>query len=287
MKTKIAIFGGKGMLGSDMAAKLTANSEFIIKSFDLPDFDVTNKSDVQFALSDADILINCAAYTDVDKAEEEQEKAFAVNADALSIIGEVAFQRSIYVVHISTDFVFDGTLNRPYKEEDTPNPLNVYGASKLEGEKNLSASKCRYSIVRVEWSYGIYGNNFIKKILSRASDGSHPIKVVSDQIGSPTWTADMADAILCLIKEKPQDALFHFANRGFASRFEVARFVFEKLGKKEMVLPCMSSEFPVKAKRPLNSCFDTGKIQKLLPYKIPHWQTALDKFMGMLFKCES
>jgi dTDP-4-dehydrorhamnose reductase len=278
-KKKVAVLGGKGMLGRDLVGKLAERSSFEVGAFDLPDFDITKESDVEEVVAASELVINCAAYTDVDRAEEEPEKAFAVNASAVGIIGKIASRHRVYVLHVSTDFIFDGSSDKPYKEDDMPNPLNVYGASKLLGEKNLIGSGCSYCIMRVEWSYGSGGKNFIKKIIEKSSLLNQPIKVVSDQVGSPTWTSDMADAILCLIQNKPLNAVFHFAADGFASRFDVAQFILNKLHISNMVLPCKSSDFPVKARRPLNSCFNTTKIQSLLPYKIPHWQTSLDKFL--------
>ncbi len=279
MKTKVAVLGGKGMLGSDLMAKLEASNKFEALCFDLPEFDITKADDIEKIIANTDIVINCAAYTNVDKAEDEPELAFAINTNALSLLGASALKHNVYVIHISTDFVFDGKLNRPYTEDDEPNPLNVYGKSKLAGELRLAESGCKHCIMRVEWSYGLNGTNFITKIIERAISINQPIRVVSDQIGSPTWTSDMAKAILFLLNERPQNAIFHFAAKGFASRFDVAKFVFEQMDKPEKVIPCSSSEFPQKAMRPLNSCFNTAKIQSILPYPIPDWKDSLDAFL--------
>jgi dTDP-4-dehydrorhamnose reductase len=205
--------------------------------------------------------------------------AMQVNAEAVGLLGKFARRENIHVIHISTDFVFDGKSNRPYLETDKPNPINVYGVSKLKGEELLAQSGCRYAIMRVQWSYGKNGVNFISKILERARKGG-VLKVVDDQTGSPTWTCDMARVICCLLHSQA-GGLYHFADAGYASRFEVARFVVQKLGLSNALIPCSSSDFPVKARRPANSSFNTGKIQGVLDHKIRSWQDALSAYLAV------
>lgn len=276
MSETVVILGGRGMLGSDLAAHLAAGGD-TVRALDLPECDITQAAHVEQALEAAAVVVNCAAYTNVDKAEEQPALARAVNAEAVGRLGDAARRRGTYVVHISTDFVFDGAGERPYTEADSPRPLNVYGASKWEGEQALNASGCAAAILRVEWSYGRHGVHFIAKVLERARTGAE-LTIVDDQIGAPTWTADMARAIHCLIRGRCR-GLYHFANAGYASRFEVARFVVGVRGWANRVVPCASEAFPVKAVRPKNSRFDTAKIQAVLDHAIRPWDRALAEYL--------
>ena len=276
MKETIAITGGRGMLGSDLVPCLE-KAGYQVRALDLPEFDLTNPDHIESKLAGADIVVNCAAFTNVDKAEEMPQTAMRVNADAAGLLGAWAGKHNAYVIHISTDFVFNGCSDRPYLETDQPNPVSIYGSSKLEGEKKILRSKCAAAIMRVQWSYGKHGNNFIAKFLERANGGKE-LKVVNDQVGAPTWTADMAGAICCLLRARPT-GVFHFANSGYATRFETALFIVRKLGLSNPIIPCSSSEYPLRAMRPKNSRFCTDKIHKLLDYKIRSWEEALDGFL--------
>lgn len=276
MKDKIVVTGGHGMLGSDLVPCLEKAGYQVI-ALDLPEFDLTKAEHIEKKFAGADAVVNCAAFTNVDKAEESPETAMKINGEAVGLLGEWAEKHNVFVVHISTDFVFDGFADRPYLETDKPNPLNVYGASKLKGEELLRQSGCCHAIMRVQWSYGKHGNNFIAKLLECAPFGKE-LKVVADQAGAPTWTCDMAEAICCLVKRQ-SEGVFHFANTGYATRFDVAAFVMRKLGLKNRIIPCLSSEFPAKAQRPKNSRFCTDKIQEALGYKIRSWEEALGCFL--------
>ena len=272
----VCVLGGRGMLGTDLARLLRSRGYRVIAR-DLPECDITREQHLEKALSDAGVVVNCAAFTDVAGAEDARETAMSVNAAAVGALGRMAAERGIFVVHISTDYVFDGSSDRPYVETDPPRPLNVSGDSKLKGEKALESSGCRCAIMRVQWSYGRAGTNFIVKLLKRARDGGD-LKVVDDQVGAPTWTKDMARAVECLVRGR-QTGLFHFANDGFASRFEVASFVLRELNLPNRLDPCSSSEFPTKAVRPLNSRLDTSRIRAALDHPIRHWQDALREFL--------
>ena len=276
---KVAILGGKGMLGTDV---VRACKRHDIKTgvLDLPEFDITNDNDLSNAVKNASIIVNCAAYTNVDKAESEPSAAYTVNADAVGKLGVLARAADIPVIHISTDFVFDGRTDKPYTEEDDTKAINVYGKSKLTGEQLLIESGCQYCIIRVEWTYGIAGNNFIKKLLSLAEQ-KETLTIVDDQIGSPTATVDVAEVICQFIKDRRQ-GLFHFASAGFASRFEMAKFIAEKLNLTVEIKSCKSSKYKTAAKRPLNSRFDCSKIQQLLPVPIKPWQQSLERFLEQL-----
>lgn len=277
--TTIAILGGKGMLGSDLTSACRQGG-FDPVVLDLPEFDITNADDVRQAVSSAEVIVNCAAYTNVDGAESEADMAHRVNAEAVGSLASLARETGAWLLHISTDFVFDGRLDRPYVETDTPNPISEYGRSKLAGEKLLAESGCTYCILRLEWTYGLRGRNFVSKLVERAKAGK-PLKVVDDQIGAPTATTEAAKAICTLLRQRP-DGIFHFANAGYASRYEIAEFVCEKIPMDVDLSPCKSSDFASPAQRPLNSRFDCTKIAALLGEPIAPWQVPLEDFLRRL-----
>ena len=276
MSELITILGGRGMLGSDLAPALV-QAGYRVRVLDLPEFDLTKADHFTHALDGAQVIVNCAAFTNVDQAEKRFDTALAVNGRAVGALGAAAKERGAFVVHISTDFVFDGRQTRPYVETDPPNPINAYGRSKLEGERALQCSACAHVILRVQWSYGSHGANFISKIQERARR-SAKLKVVADQVGAPTWTADMARVIAVLIRDRRQ-GLYHFANSGYASRFEVARVIAAQLNLPTKITPCASEAFPTPALRPKNSWFATAKIQSILNAPIRTWQEALAEFL--------
>ncbi|MBI2439759.1 MAG: dTDP-4-dehydrorhamnose reductase [Lentisphaerae bacterium] len=276
MSEAITILGARGMLGSDLAPVLIQGG-YSVQALDLPEFDLTKPKHLAHALDGAQVVVNCAAFTNVDQAEKQFAAALAVNGPAVGALGLAARERGVFVVHISTDFVFDGRLERPYVETDPPNPINAYGRSKLEGERALQRSGCSHVILRVQWSYGRHGANFVAKIVERARTGAE-LKVVADQVGAPTWTADMAGAIESLIRHR-REGLYHFANAGYASRFEVARFIAQELNLPARITPCASAAFPTPATRPKNSRFNTARIQAVLAAPIRPWQEALAEFL--------
>jgi len=263
------------MLGSDLAA--LCRRDFDTAVLDLPEFDITDCGQLEQAVRSASLIVNCAAYTNVDKAESEAELAHKVNGEAVGRLGAFAKEAGAWVLHISTDFVFDGKSERPYVETDEPNPINAYGASKLAGERLLVESGCEHCIMRVEWTYGSNGVNFVAKLLERVKTGQ-TLKVVDDQIGSPTATVEVARAIRELLDKRPE-GLYHFASAGYASRYEMAKFVFDKLGMAVDLSRCKTSDFVSAAERPLNSCFDCSKIAALLDEPVSPWQEPLEEFL--------
>jgi len=277
--TKIAILGGTGMLGTDLARQCIKQG-IIFEVFDLPDFDITNHQQLSHVVRHSTIIINCAAYTDVDGAESQADLAYIVNATAVGHLGALAKKANIWVLHISTDFVFDGKSDKPYLETDPANPINIYGASKLAGERLLVESGCRNCIIRLEWTYGSGGNNFVTKLVKRAK-ADRKLKVVDDQIGSPTATTEVAKVICCIVQKKPE-GIFHFANTGYVSRFEMAKFIFEKLNMPVDLSSCKTSDYASAAARPLNSRFDCSKIKPLLDEPIEPWQRPLERFLKQL-----
>ena len=276
---KVIILGGKGMLGTDVAAECKSR-DIDYEVFDLPEFDITNERQLLSVIHQAKTIVNCAAYTNVEKAETETELAFRVNAEAVGLLAISAKKSGAWVLHISTDFVFDGVSDKPYTEKDIPHPLNAYGKTKLAGERLLVENHCHHCIMRVEWTYGHKGDNFIKKILQKART-SKDMKVVDDQVGSPTATTEAAKAVCDLIHKKPV-GIYHFASQKYASRLEVARFIAEKLNLDVQINPCKTSDFPSAAIRPLNSKFDCSKIRPLLSGPIKPWQEPLEEFLKQL-----
>jgi dTDP-4-dehydrorhamnose reductase len=277
--SSIAILGGRGMLGSDLASACRQQGLDPVV-LDLPDFDITNSDHLKRVVSNARIIINCAAYTNVDGAESVAELAYQVNSAAVGCLGFVAHDMDRWVLHISTDFVFNGRSKKPYVETDPPNPISTYGRTKLAGEQLLAQSGCRHCIIRVEWTYGSAGNHFVGKITQRAKQGKS-LKVVDDQIGSPTATTEVAGAICKLLHQQPE-GIYHFANSGYVSRYEMARFIFEKLSMKVDLQPCKTSDYNSPAARPLNSRFNCSKIEALLGESIEQWQVPLEHFLRQL-----
>jgi len=275
----VAIVGAAGMLGTDLVAACGKRG-IVARAYDLPAFDITDAAQLQGAIEGADAVINCAAYTNVDGAETETAVAHRVNAEAVGRLGALARDAGIWVLHFSTDFVFDGGQDRPYVETDEPNPINEYGRSKLAGEQRLLESGCPCCIVRIEWTYGLHGKNFVTKVIERARQGGS-LKVVDDQVGSPTATTEVA-ATACTLLERRAEGLFHFAGAGYASRFDVAKFILERCAPQTDLSACRSSDFITPAQRPLNSRFDCGKIRPLLALPIRPWQEALESFLRQL-----
>jgi len=277
--TRIAVLGGRGMLGSDFV-QICRQQGLEPRVYDLPEFDITNSNQLQQVVADAEIIVNCAAYTNVDGAESQAELAYKINAGAVGRLGAFARKAGKWVLHISTDFVFDGCSDKPYKETDHPNPINTYGKTKLAGEQLLAKSGCKYCIVRVQWTYGSAGNNFAKKLIQRAKS-QNTLKVVDDQTGSPTATIEAAKAICELLRKKPE-GIYHFASAGYVSRYGMAEFILDKLSMDVNLQPCKTGDFSSPATRPLNSRFDCSRILVLLDEPIKHWQAPLEIFLRQL-----
>jgi dTDP-4-dehydrorhamnose reductase len=283
--TRVVVFGAHGMLGQDLVA--AAPREATLTPLDR-ECDVTDGAAVQRTVeeAEAEVVINCAAYTAVDRAEEEPEAARMVNARAPETIGEVARTRGALVVHYSTDYVFDGRATRPYREEDPPAPLGVYARTKLEGERALAASGARSIIIRTSWLFGRHGKSFPRTMWERAMAG-HATRVVNDQRGRPTFTVDLAQATWRLVTDQlpmpePQTQTFHVANQGIATWYELARYVFDAAGRPELLSTCTSAEYPTPAPRPAYSVLDTSCYEALVGTPLPPWQDAADRFLDDL-----
>jgi dTDP-4-dehydrorhamnose reductase len=267
------------MLGVDVAAAC-AQGGYDVRVYDLPEFDIASTDHLRQAVEAADVIINCAAYTNVDGAQSQAQLAQRVNGAAVGRLGQLARDRGKWVLHFSTDFVFDGGLDRPYVETDEAHPINEYGKSKFAGEVLLQESGCAHCTVRLEWTYGRHGRNFVTKLVERARTQG-VLSVVSDQVGSPTATTEAAKAV-CALLERRAEGLFHFASAGYVSRYDMAAFVFAHLGLEVDLKPCRTSDYPAAAARPLNSRFDCRKIQSLLREPIAPWQQPLEHFLRTL-----
>ena len=274
--TMIAILGGRGMLGTDLE-KVCEQEGFVVKVFDLPEFDITDSKQLKEAVGSAKIIVNCAAYTNVDGAESETKSAYQVNAEAAGRLGAFVREADAWLLHLSTDFVFDGRSDRPYIETDLAKPINEYGKSKLAGEQLLGHSGCRHCIMRVEWTYGQAGQNFVTKLIQRAKTDK-VVTMVDDQRGSPTATTEVAKVICKLFRIKPE-GVFHFASSGYVSRYGMAEFIFDRLSMDVNLLACKTSDYASAVARPLNSRFDCSKIEALLDEPIESWQVPLKRFL--------
>lgn len=283
---KVLVTGSNGQLGSCLRHELNKDPEIEAIYTDFDTLDITDREAVVRFLGDHrfDIIINCAAYTAVDKAETDNMLAATLNTGAVGYLGESAVKWGAKVIHISTDYVFSGQSFRPYKENDEPYPQGIYGRTKLEGEGLLS-SFCQHAIIiRTSWLYSEYGNNFVKKMLS-LSETSPEINVVADQIGTPTYAGDLAHAIHQIIKSKKwTPGIFHYSNEGVASWFDFAKAIFELSDKKVKVNPIATSDYPTPAKRPLYSVLSKSKIKNTYNLDIPYWRDSLRKCLKEMGK---
>ena len=250
--------------------------KFIFKTS--KELDITNRIQVSSVFENSDkfdFCINCAAFTAVDNAENEKEKAYQVNVEGVKNIAEACRDNHVILVHVSSDFVFDGNSLTPYTEESVANPLSLYGETKLNGEHIIQQVLSSYFIIRTSWLYSEYGNNFFKTML-RLSEERKEIGVVDDQIGCPTYANDLAEVILNLLSSKNSSfGIYNFSNSGAASWFEFAREVFKISNSKIKLNPIETKDYPTPAKRPKYSVLDTSKIKETLDIDIPNWKDGL------------
>ncbi|MCF6182117.1 dTDP-4-dehydrorhamnose reductase [Lutibacter sp.] len=279
--TNILITGANGQLGltfKNIQKKYTNYNIFFAEKKIL---DITNLEKIEKYLvkNQIDAIINCAAYTQVDKAEDEIELADKINYTAVKYLAELAKKHSIILVHISTDYVFDGTSKNPYTETDKTNPQNCYGKTKLKGEEAIQEiNPVNSIIIRTSWLYSEFGNNFVKTICRIGKD-KDKIQVVSDQVGSPTYAKDLAEAILTIIPKLKNEntEIVHFANTGSCSWFTFAEEIIKISNIACVVEPIKSTKFKTKAKRPNYSLLNTNKIQNTFGINIPNWKISLKK----------
>lgn len=226
---------------------------------------------------DVDVIINCAGYTDVNKAEDEEDRARKLNVELPSVLAAAAKKAGAVLVHISTDYVFDGNSSVPYREEDTPVPIGAYARTKYEGEVAVQASGCRYIIIRAAWLYSCYGKNFFKTMEALTSERPS-VNVVIDQVGTPTYAVDLADAILYIIDNEMIDktGLYHYTNEGVCSWYDFAKSINRKFGYLCNVTPCHTDDFPSKVVRPSYSVLDKSLFKRTFGMDIPHWEDSLE-----------
>ncbi len=256
---------------------------------DVDTLDICNKEDVEvfFETNSIDLCINCAAYTAVDKAEDEPQIAERINSYAPQILAETCLRHDALLIHISTDYVFDGTSSTPYKEDEPVNPKSVYGRTKAEGERLIRESGCSYIIVRTAWLYSSTGKNFVRTMLNLA-DTRPEINVVADQKGCPTWAHDLANALVALIDKNGKNEIhetFHFTNEGQITWHDFATAIIEIAGKNCKVNPIATDQYPTKAKRPAYSVLDLSKIKDFAKLEIPYWRESLVKCIEEILKC--
>ena len=278
--TTILVTGGNGQLASCIKDVEKEYDDLNIIYTDHLELDICELNQIQtFFKSNPqiDYCINCAAYTAVDKAETEAEKAFEINATGAKNLAQVCNDHDAILIHVSTDFVFDGEKNEPYTETDVANPISVYGASKLQGEVEIQQALKEYFIIRTSWLYSEYGNNFMKTML-RLAETRDGISVVSDQIGTPTYAGDLAEIIIQIINTKTEKyGIYHYSNEGVASWFEFAKEIFKLTKNKTKVNPIPSIEYLTSAKRPKYSVLDKKKIIDVFKIDIPFWRESLKK----------
>jgi dTDP-4-dehydrorhamnose reductase len=282
---KILITGSKGQLGREFQKSLE-NYGHEMTALDKEGLDISDldKVKIAFSLHNPDIVLNCAAYNLVDKAEEDFDTAFRINSLGVRNLAFACKHSNALLVHYSSDYVFDGKKEDFYTEEDEPAPVNSYGKSKLLGENFLREETDNFLLFRVSWVYGEGKQNFLYKLLEWAKK-MKVLKVVYDQISAPTCTGDIASLTMFALN-KGLRGVYHLANSGYASRYEVARFFIERLGLDNLVLPVGSDYFPSPAKRPYFSAMSSLKLSKELNVQIPEWKVGIESYVEAMFEKE-
>lgn len=287
---KIMLLGSNGQLGKELERELSTVGS--LNAFPRSALDITNHQSVLEAVGEIqpDIIVNAAAYTEVDKAESDAEQAFAVNAEAVANLAQIAAKERAWLIHYSTDYVFDGSKPTPYLETDTPNPINIYGASKFEGERKITSVNDQYLVLRTSWVIGRDNNNFAKTILRLAAERDS-LKVINDQLGVPTSPSLISKTTInaiSAIKRKMAwpPGIYHLAPLGVSSWYEIAKTLIAYAEQQRVHLNIQvsdlqaitSAEYPTAAKRPLNSQLNAQKLQSLVSFDLPHWK---DDFLAV------
>lgn len=275
---RIVITGANGQLGRELS-RLGAVSPNEYIPTDIAELDITDKAAVEsfFAENRVDVIVNCAAYTNVDRAEEDEPTALKINAEAVGHLAKAAKKMDATLIHISTDYVFGTEGNTPRTEDMPTSPLGAYGRTKLAGEKAVAESGCKAIILRTAWLYSEFGGNFLKTML-RLTGENEALKVVFDQVGTPTYAGDLALAIFSIIDGdvyEGREGLYHFSNEGACSWFDFATEIAAAAGHQCRIVPCHSSEFPSKVTRPPYSVLDKSKFKSTFGIEIPHWRESM------------
>lgn len=291
---KILVTGSRGQLGQTIMNSSHINEhEFIFSAHtanentDVLPLDITDQAAVATLIKEKgiELIINCAGYTDVARAETESEKAHLINAGAVANLAKAAKANDATLIHISTDYIFDGNATVPYKETDVAHPISEYGKSKLAGEEEILKEGCRYLIIRTSWLFSRYGKNFVKTILKKAEsirqngDITQKISVVSDQVGTPTYAPDLVEAIFEIISngQLDKEGIYNYSNEGQCSWYDFASEICSQSAKSIKVLPCSTSDYPTNVRRPGYSVLDKTKFKETFHQDIPHWSQSLSK----------
>lgn len=275
----ILVTGANGQLGNEMQRVAKTSSNHYIFT-DVAQLDITDREAVLRAVKDNSIqvIVNCAAYTNVDKAEDDSETADLINNKAVENLAIAARENDATLIHISTDYVFKGDRCTPCREDWETDPLGVYGITKLAGEKSIERTGCRHIIIRTAWLYSPFGKNFVRTMQKLTAE-KDSLKVVFDQVGTPTYAGDLADAIARIIEtgQLGKQGIYHFSNEGVCSWYDFAREICELSGHTCNIRPCHSDEFPSKVKRPHFSVLDKTKIKDTFGIEVPYWKDSLKK----------
>ena len=283
----ILVAGSNGQLGSEIKVLHKDFSTWNFLFLDLPDIDITNKEMVDAIVSanNIDVIINCAAYTAVDKAESDKELAEKVNVTGTEVLAKVASEKHITLVHVSTDFVFDGKKSFPYTEEDATNSASVYGITKAKGEEAVLSNCSTSLVVRTSWLYSSFGNNFVKTMLKLGSERDE-LKIIFEQVGTPTYARDLAKVILEILKQnsngQPKYGIYHYSNEGVASWYDFTKAILDIEQISCRVLPIKAVDYPLPATRPNYSVMDKAKIKKDFNIEIPYWRDSLVECLNIL-----
>ncbi len=272
------ITGADGQLGNEFK-NIFSERGLCFVAPEREECDITSFTQMEEIICEVrpDVIINCAAYNLVDEAEEKSELAYLVNSDAIGNLAELCKKNNIFLVHYSTDYVFDGKKKESYTEDDIPNPLNIYGKSKLKGEQIIRESLSDFLLFRVSWVMGRGKQSFLHKILNWVVK-SHVLKISSDEVSAPTYTEDIVNVTLLSLKRGLR-GLYHLTNSGYTSRYELAKYLILKLGLGNKVVPVPMSVFNTKAKRPSFSCMSNKRIAEELGISIPRWEDGIDRLV--------
>lgn len=275
---RVLVTGVKGQLGHDVMNELSKRGYQGI-GVDVDEMDITDRAAVERVLKEVqpDKVVHCAAWTAVDDAEDKVELCRRVNAEGTENIAVMCRELDVPMIYLSTDYVFDGEGTRPWEPDDERHPLNVYGQTKYEGEIAVEKNLDKYFIVRIAWVFGVNGKNFIKTML-RLSETHDTLTVVDDQVGSPTYTYDLARLLVDML-ETEKYGRYHATNEGLCSWCEFAREIFRQAGRNVNVIPVSSEEYPAKAKRPHNSRMSKDKLKEMGFEPLPSWQDALSRYL--------
>ncbi|HEX7411716.1 MAG TPA: dTDP-4-dehydrorhamnose reductase [Bacteroidales bacterium] len=276
---KILVTGSKGQLGNELRELASEFPQFDFLYTDVEELDITDAAKVRelFADNKPDVVINCAAYTAVDKAESDETLAYLINATAVGILAQAAAKHKALMIHISTDYVFDGKAYSPYQETDKTNPVSAYARTKYAGEQAVEKYAAKAIIIRTSWLYSAFGNNFVKTILKYGKERDL-LNIVFDQIGTPTYARDLARTILTIIPQASEGngiEVYHYSNEGVASWYDFAKAIVEISGLQCRINPIGTKDYPLPATRPFYSVLDKSKLKEKFMIEIPYWRDSL------------